>query len=286
MELGTDPRLLRRLARHRREVVAPPPSSVAWLRLLTAGFALTALALWLIAGYHGGFHALNGLAPLLPEAAWQNITHLGHSSVALALLLVFARNHPRAVWAGVIAAVIATAASHGLKHWAYTARPPGVLEAEAFHVIGRAWPARGFPSGHTVAAFVFVGVWIAFVRTAAVRWALLLAGVAVGGSRVVVGVHWPVDVLAGAAIGTLAALLGVRVIRHWRWGLRPFGHRVCVTVLALGTLGLFDRINGYPQAQALSVGLAVLALSVAAVDYLGPPLMAQLQRRTAVAPRA
>jgi len=280
MHLGHDPRLLRRLVRHRMATLDAPPEGMRWLHLMTAGFALAAFTLWAIGGYHAGFFFVNGAAPWLPEPVWQNITHLGNGAVAVALLLLFARNHPRAVWAGVIAAVIALLLSHGIKHWAYTQRPPAVFEDGAFYLIGRGWPNRGFPSGHTVTAFVFAAIWIAHVRHSLARWALLVAAMVVGGSRVVVGVHWPVDVLAGAALGSLAAWCGIAIARRWQWGLTPVGHRVCVALLAVATLGLFDEINGYPDAMLMSQALAILTLAVASLDYLGPPVRALVRRRS------
>jgi undecaprenyl-diphosphatase len=61
-----------------------------------------------------------------------------------------------------------------------------------------------FPSGHASAAFASATViawtaprlaWPAFVLAAAIAW-----------SRVYVGVHWPLDILGGAVLGTLVAI--------------------------------------------------------------------------------
>lgn len=56
-----------------------------------------------------------------------------------------------------------------------------------------------FPSGHTTAAFLFAGIMSAFFPD----WALLLFGWAgaVGVSRVLLGVHYPGDIFAGATLG-------------------------------------------------------------------------------------
>ena len=70
--------------------------------------------------------------------------------------------------------------------------------------------SSGFPSGHTLAAFVSA---IVLPRTRRGRVIALVVASLVGWSRVEVGHHRPADVLAGAAVGStagvaLAAMLG------------------------------------------------------------------------------
>lgn len=72
-----------------------------------------------------------------------------------------------------------------------------------------------FPSGHAAGSFAFA-VFFALVlwkRGRAARITaivLLLLAVGVGLSRIALGVHFPGDVLAGAALGTTVAILGAR----------------------------------------------------------------------------
>jgi len=88
---------------------------------------------------------------------------------------------------------------------------PGALD------VGIQWVSHalrgGFPSLHSSGAFA-VAMVLLFERRD--RWAALfvLAAVAIAWSRVYLGLHFPTDVLAGAALGSLVALLAQRLA--WR----------------------------------------------------------------------
>lgn len=67
-----------------------------------------------------------------------------------------------------------------------------------------------FPSGHTTTSFaiaVVVAWLVSGTRYATLGWLLILWATLVALSRVYIGIHYPADVLAGAALGTVAATL-------------------------------------------------------------------------------
>jgi membrane-associated phospholipid phosphatase len=135
--------------------------------------------------------------------------------VAAALLLAVLWRRPLLLATLVGADLAGSWVSLGLRQWIGRDRPPEVYPTPKplVHV-----PHSGsFPSGHATTAFACAAVlaWAsprlaapAFVLAAAIAW-----------SRVYVGVHWPLDVLGGAALGLLVAtalLMLVAVLRRSR----------------------------------------------------------------------
>ena len=69
-----------------------------------------------------------------------------------------------------------------------------------------------FPSGHAATSFACATVLTAFAPRLAPAVFTLAAAIAF--SRVYVGVHYPIDVAAGAVLGTLAGLAVLRLGRY------------------------------------------------------------------------
>ena len=118
----------------------------------------------------------------------------------------------RAALRGVASIAIASATTNVLgKQLAGRLRPTS--EVPLARRLSRVPRSTSFPSGHAASAAAFAtGVALEMPVLAAPVGALAAA---VGASRVVTGVHFPSDVVAGFAIGTTAGLLTVR----W-WPLR------------------------------------------------------------------
>ena len=249
--------------------------------LLIGAGSLTGLvwAAYVLAGYHAGFIALNHLGALLPESLLHVLTSFGDALVALALLALLARSHPRLIIVGILSALFATALSHGLKNIFDAARPLAALNTELY-VVGPALKRLSFPSGHTTAAFTLVSVF-AVASPSHQRWLLFALASLVGLSRVLVGVHWPLDVVMGAACGMASVGLALRLtdgrpMRGRSW----FASYLLSLIIAAGSaIALLLVAPEYPLATpALHVlGIAILAHLVSANFLADRSLPSQTQ---------
>lgn len=221
-------------------------------------------------GYHGGFHALQSAAhALLPDTAWAWVTRFGDARILFLVSLLFMRRRPEVFWALIVAAVIGTLYSRGLKLYFDELRPPALVPPSDLTVIGPRLTRHSFPSGHTMTIFLYVGVLFAFANTWWQRALLLLAATLVGISRVALGVHWPQDVLAGAFSGLMFAAFGVWLATRWRAGLRLGVHLGLLSLPLLSMVLLYTGDDGNPSTPTLVCFAVALGLVKLISDYGG-----------------
>ena len=247
------------------KTVTVPRLERAWLLSVPAVTALLAAAIYLAGANQSLFLWLNRFGSPAGEIFWSSVTVLGDALVAIALLAFVARRYPQAVWAVLLASIFALAWTHSFKELLPFPfpRPAAVLSADSFYIFGRTLRHGSFPSGHATTVFTLAGVWVAQLVHPGARAAVLALAVLVAGSRVMVGAHWPVDVLMGAFGGWLAAALGMAWARRWPFGQRPAGRLVIAILLTVAAVLLFFLKTGYPQAVWLQYGIAGMATAFA-----------------------
>jgi undecaprenyl-diphosphatase len=101
------------------------------------------------------------------------------------------------------------------------------------------WSYQSFPSGHTTTAFALCFV-VGFLSPRWFPWMLILA-VFIGLSRIVVGAHYPTDLVAGAIIGTLGAYLVRNVFASRGWVFKTMADGTYVMRPLLAVRRLVER---------------------------------------------
>ncbi|MFC7071085.1 phosphatase PAP2 family protein [Halobaculum lipolyticum] len=175
--------------------------------------------------------------------------------------------NPRRVGATLIAVGLgALAVTVGLKSLFAFGRPPGAAEATAplwlpaVAVDAYAGAATGdgfsFPSGHAIGATMVYGGLATFLDVWDRRTRLRVAGVliaVVALTRVVLGVHYVVDVAAGVAVGVAGLLLFQRVARS---GFRPHPDRAFFLAAGLGLVATAVAAAGGHGDEVLEAAIA------------------------------
>ena len=126
----------------------------------------------------------------------------------LALLLCFGTDAVRAVAHMILTGLVCGAIYKMLK--AYTLRPRPYQAHSEITLFATPLDRFSFPSGHTLHAVAFSVVAVAYYPW--LVWLVMPFTLLVAASRVILGLHYPSDVLAGAAIGAAVALAATSLL--------------------------------------------------------------------------
>lgn len=185
-------------------LVAATALAAIWLAMLLYGRGSLDRTIYQ-SFYAGGHPALITVARIF--TAFGEPTALIAASGAVALWLWY-RGRGRLGLALLLVTMTGRALSEIQKYW--IARPRPALEPHLVIV-----KTSSFPSGHAASSMIFY-VTLAVALTTATRWArpavaaAVLLSLLIGLSRVMLGVHWPSDVIGGWAFGLLWVLLTIK----------------------------------------------------------------------------
>ncbi|MEP7242169.1 MAG: phosphatase PAP2 family protein [Gammaproteobacteria bacterium] len=147
---------------------------------------------------HGGLRAVFRVASRLGDGV------IWYAMLAL-LPILYGSAAIRPVVIMAITGILGLALYKALKHVCVRERP--FITHTSISLAAAPLDRYSFPSGHTLHAASFT--WQAVAHFPELGWVLVPLASLIAASRVVLGLHYPTDVLAGAGIGIALATLGV-----------------------------------------------------------------------------
>jgi len=233
---------------------------------------IVALCTMLIISFSGSnkalFLILNSALYINNEYIWLNITLFGDAAMAAVILLPLIWRRPDIIWAALIAGFITAIMVNVGKNYFALPRPPGVLDAEVFHQFGNLFTVKSFPSGHTAAAFSVAAVVILSIRQLPVQILVLICAILVGVSRIAIGAHWPMDVLAGAFVAWLPAIIGIILAQNKRLYSKYAVLFPAALLLTVAYYLVFIHTRGDAQARLVEISVPIICVIIAIPAFI------------------
>lgn len=156
------------------------------------------------------FIQLNSIHTLYLDTFFQNYTILGDGVFSIALFLVLLLMERAALAMQVIIAYLFSGIlSQVIKHMVHAPRPLALLghDGYPYFIEGVTYGGmNSFPSGHTSSVFALAILLSLHNNNKGRGIAYLVLAIITGYSRIYLGQHFLLDVLAGALLGTVCAL--------------------------------------------------------------------------------
>ncbi len=199
------------------------------------------------------FLSINGLNTFTHDLLWASLTLLGDTRVLLASLLLFFLRHRHIAWAYMLVLIPGSIVVQGLKRALSLDRPLTVLDPSLFHVIGEPLKHHSFPSGHTAAVIALAAIVVSSNLPGSLRISLLLIALVTSLSRIMVGAHWPMDLVAGILLGYGIGLIGILMYCYFDKITRSARGVKClwfILVVLSGSI-FFQEDTDYPMVEWL-----------------------------------
>lgn len=250
------------LIHHYQAKESPIPRNDIIVLLCLAGiFSLIGIITYFTGGYHAGFTEINSTTPYIQNLLLQNTTVFGDGALLLPLVLLFFNRNIQVQWTVLFAGISCAILSNLLKDYFELSRPAGVLAADLFNIVGPAYKAGSFPSGHTLTAFAMASICFCYIKSYPLKYLFLFIAMLAGLSRILIGVHWPIDILAGGALGILIGVSSVVITLKWKVGLGVPVHLFTLLILIASCLIVFIDGNDYQLALPLLYVVSAAALT-------------------------
>lgn len=196
---------------------------------------------------------------------WAFLTWSGLGICGFVLLTCLSADEPRRVAALILALLLGGIVVHAMKRTLHVDRPATYFGPDhpVFQVIGKVLKKGSMPSGHSATAWAVAVLLVLHEEGRATLWRHLWWVLAAlqALSRLVVGAHWPSDVLVGSGMGLLLAPVTWRLqasVRLAEWLRHPW---VCKAVaVSLPGFGLYLCLGrqGWVVPPGVQVGMMLL----------------------------
>jgi undecaprenyl-diphosphatase len=144
-----------------------------------------------------------------PRRSFQAASWLGNGTAWCLMVVAILLMHGAAAVRPVLAMAITCASGVLIYKWLKSrlVRERPFIRHDSIRLAMRPLDRYSFPSGHTMHAVSFA--WQAVVHFPELGWLVVPLAAQIALSRVVLGLHYPTDVVAGAALGSGLALTGL-----------------------------------------------------------------------------
>ena len=154
------------------------------------------------------FIGLNSAGAFINQSALTFLTEFGNAAVLLIASLIpiyYSRKFFRLIISSTLIGILL---SRGLKILLDIPRPGAILPREEFFVVEPLLTSQSVPSGHAFSLFLFFSCLVVSGMIKKNYFVLLIFAFSlIAFTRILVGAHWPMDILIGAFLGFSLPLL-------------------------------------------------------------------------------